>query len=303
MININLLKYIDKSLSEIHQIEHFEFDDADDVKNKGLFQNIFQPKYIYIAASFLIFLALAVFTYFLFAPTKTQTVEHTVAKTEKIIGKNEKEKQTSDEEFKKIGSITFIENNISDRPLKTDGKQVESEGIKEDTGEIAPNPQKTQKPIKQQMTSQPEKKQTTHSKQHIQEKKTVDSVEYIIVINNINEKLINDIAKTAKQNGLQFNKKVSSEKKGTLWKVYTPSESGKTRIGDVRVVLKGKFSSKKQAVNYAKKIPGKVFVKKSFYSYNLYDITIEGFKQINDAKKFAKTINVGDNPIKITKKP
>lgn len=303
MININLLKYIDKSFSEIHQIEHFEFDAADDAKNKGLFQNIFQPKYIYIAASFLIFLALAVFTYFLFIPTKTQTVEHTVAKTAKIIEKNEKEKQTSDEEFKKIGSITFIENNISDRSLKMDGEQVESEVIKEDTSKIATNPQKTQKPIKQQVTSQPEKKQTTPSKPNIQGEKTVRSVEYIIEINNINEKLISDIVKTAKQNGLHFNKKVSSKKEETLWKVYTPSESGKTRIGDIRVELKEKFSSKEQAVNYAKKITGKVFIKKSVYSYNLYDITIEGFKQINEAKEFAKTINVGDNPIKITKKP
>jgi|GEM_PF-2010830 hypothetical protein len=307
MTKINLLTYLDKSFSEIHQIENFGLDDTEK-QSKNFFQNLFQPKYIYTAALLLILLAFAVFAYFLFTPEETTEINTTGTQETTQSSKEKIKTNPSDEEFEKIGSITFVEDNVSSETVDMVTENEESTAIQGEPDKKTPNLHEPKKTAETQKASPREKEQTTTSKTDTQKnkpekKKPVKAVEYIIVINDINKELTENIVQAAKQKGLKLHKTISSEKKEVWWEIYIPSESGKTRIGDVRVTLNKKFKSKEQAVNYAGKISGKVFVKKSVYSYNLYDITVESFKSISDAKQFAKTINAGGNPIKIAKKP
>lgn len=282
MININLLKYFDKSFSEIYKIEH-ETEISD---KKALLKNIF----IALSTSKNVYLPILIFLLILFAYT-SYNLWTTISKNNNRSQMNEKTNTAKES--------PTVKKNVSEKeviPVTIDNDTQEMKNTEQKTDTDIENTEKQRTVAKKNDSlknntktnmPQPAIKQTKNenNKKERQNKKS-----YVIIVKGLDKNEIDNMQKLSETYGVKISKTLNLQEKKELWHVYTPDEHSNTLIGDIKVKIIATFKDKSKAVNFAENREGRFFIKKENVTYKEYNVKIEGFESINKAKQFAEKI-------------
>lgn len=317
MTDINLLKYLNMSQSEIHQLENSERDVSEESSFANFLSSFSQSKYLYYLSAVFIAAAMVVFGYYMFKePDKTNTAKTVENQTVKAEQKETKESNNliNSNSFRKIGSVSFLDNTTTEKEekIKDENKKINVKNdnrTKPEKNSLPENKSsvKANKTVAKKANTDPNQKNIknaeNNTRKNIKKQQTKQNKKsYVIIINDINEQTMENIVGTAEKKGLKVSATVSFQKDIVRWNVYTPSSSGNIKIGSYNTELLKDFKTKGEAVLYAKEVKGRVFVKRTVEKYSFYDIKIGDFKNTGDARSFAETINAGGNVIKIVRR-
>ncbi|TYB32691.1 MAG: hypothetical protein FXF49_10215 [Flexistipes sinusarabici] len=273
MIEINLLKYFDKSFSEIYRIEN----EPEVSDKKALIKKFF----IILSTSKKVYLPVLLFLMILFAFSLYNLGTTMSGMDSNIQTKNK----------------TKIDRKSPPVKKNTEKKGVIPVTIDNDSGEINGKDQKpvkaeTAKTVKQQSLEKESNKnlQSSTIKPIKNKKEQQNTKSYVIIIKGLDKSKIDKLQKLSDTYGVKISKTLHSQTEMELWHVYVPDVHSDIQIGDIRVKTVATFSDKNKAVNFAKKRKGKFFIKKENVMYEEYTIKIEGFNSIKEAKLFAEEI-------------
>lgn len=300
MHRVNLLRYFDKSFSEIYQIEHGEVvpeaedltvvtgdEDAPEhiVKKQGISKSKFLKIFIYIISLLLVILSvIGGFVYY-----KIKSIEKEIANKNKL--KEEVKKQSDSvkheavpkdngnnkednldglldeslKEFKQIGSIQFIEDITVNKLSETD-QQIDK---KTDNVE----PMRDEK---------------------IKKKNNVKSNEnaFAIIIDEIYLEEINRLKKFISEFNVSFQTNLKGKEKKTLYKAYRYVEKSSTYLGEKPVELLAVFYNKDEAVSFLRTISQKGVITSKVEDTYIYEVTISTFKSEEDLSNFINKANL-----------
>ena len=280
MIDINLLKYFDKSFSEIYKIENeTEVSDKKALLKKFFIilstnRNIYLPVLLFLLIIF-VFSLYNLWTTMSTMDNKVQTKNKTnIVRKSPAVKKNIEKKEvipvTIDNDSREM-------NDKEQKSVKTDAaKTVEQQTSAKKSGS-------SKNSIKADMPSSTIK--PTKNKKEQQNTKS-----YVIIIKGLDKSRIDKIRKLSENYGVKISKTLHSETEKALWHVYIPDVHSDIQIGDIRVKKLTTFADKDNAVNFAEKREGKFFIKRESVIYKEYNVKIEGFENIKKAKLFAEDI-------------
>jgi len=276
MININLLKYLNKTFSEIYELEHIIVT-AEEKTKKISFTKI----YIIFGTVFLLFAI--VVTYFLILNDVNQTYQtkESLKKRDNLSIKIDKTEKSMEEieGFKQIGSIQFKE----ESEIKTEEKTAQ-ENLK-----IKEEPLKIEKKSQTIKNEEPLKKAFTVAK---------PTNRYSIKIDNLSEEEYLSLKNLVKDKLLKADKRVENIEK---WQGFVEEKGGNKYIGQLEVKLEKEFSDKTSAIKFAKSLNKKVVVKRVAYDKKVYDIEIASFDSLEEAKNYIKNLDIKGKIIKLVK--
>lgn len=289
MIEINLLKYLNKSFSEIYEIEHSIEVQPQKKRKFSLFK-------IYLVSNFILLTGATIITFILILK-EPENNEKVKTVSENILLDNTNKKDTLLSEYKVIGTISIADN------LSTKGSSEFVVDIK--LPKNTPETTDKDKIIKQTQTVQninPDSKANVNKEntsKKIQDKKT-DKQYYIISIENIDDKTYKLLLKNAKGKNITITKKWTVNNK--TWDVYVEENGTKVYIGGYEVKKIKTFKSKDEAILFAKKLSRKIIIKSNDDKIDYYNIEISNFNSVDEAKRYAKNINISVKVLKILKK-
>lgn len=272
MININLLKYFDKSFSEIHQFENEET-----VPKKNTV--FFTKKRFYLP---LLSILIVVFTFSAYNLwTTISGLNNNIQINDKAASVQKSARKKRKTQKKQVVAVTI--DNVSDnnknyqRPEINDEDTIDKKISKNKHNTPVEN--NTPAPLPTDEIKTPNNKNVKKAQQN---KKS-----YVIIIKRISEEDIEELSKLSEIYEVRMSKTLELQKSRELWHVFSPVKSSGIKIGDNYVKILATFTNKDKATNFAKKQQGKIFVKKENFSYKEYNVKIEGFKSIDKAKEFA----------------
>jgi hypothetical protein len=277
MININLLKYLNKTFSEIYELEHRIAAAEEKAKKISL------TKIYIIFGTVLLLFAIAV-TYFLILHDVNENYQtkESLKKEDNLSIKIDKTEKSIEEieGFKQIGSIQFKE----ESEIKTEEKSAQEDlKIKEE------------EPLKTEKKFQPIKKEEPSTKS-FSVAKPINK--YSIKIENLSEEEYLFLKNRVKDKLLKADKRVENIEK---WQVFVEEKGGDKYIGQLEVRLEKEFSDKTSAVKFAKSLNKKVIVKKVDYDRKVYNIEIASFDSLEEAKNYIKNLDIKGKIIKLVK--
>lgn len=292
MTDINLLKYLNLSHSEIYQIEHGDVteDQSEQVtlqqqKQKKLGKKL--PSYFLYLAGLILAIILGIILYFsLFTEEEAALTTNINQKDNVTIEK--KPQLIQNKEFKPIGTITFS---------KEQPKKPEPQPIKKPTPKpVKPKKIVKPKPQKKMVTPKPVPKPAP-----IKKSKPMVKVDHYVAYLDISRNELIKLKKVVQQSNKKYIVDRTKLKKKTLWQLYKRDANGTKVIADRKVKFIKSFNTKDLAVNYAKKhnVPAIILSKKTeerFYFINVYPFTSK-----QDANKFKKRTTFIKKSVKIHK--
>lgn len=277
MININLLKYLNKTFSEIYELEHIIVT-AEEKTKKISFTKI------YIIFGTVLLLFAIIVTYFLILNDVNQTYQtkESLKKRDNLSTKIDKTEKSMEEieGFKQIGSIQFKEESERKSEEKTAQGNLK---IKEE------EPLKIEKKSQTIKNEEPLKKVFTVAK---------PTNKYSIKIDNLSEEEYLSLKNRVKDKLLKADKRVENIEK---WQVFVEEKGGNKYIGQLEVKLEKEFTDKTSAIKFAKSLNKKVVVKKVAYDKKVYDIEIASFDSLEEAKNYIKNLDIKGKIIKLVK--
>ncbi|UOD34357.1 hypothetical protein DSN97_09360 [Deferribacteraceae bacterium V6Fe1] len=291
MTEINLLKYLNKSFSEIYEIEHSVEVQPQKKKKFSLFT-------IYLISGFILLIgAIVVTTMLILREPKKEEQANTFPENIILDNVNKKDKIVS--EYKIIGTIN-INDNISTREANkaaTDVQATKSESKLTDNDKVIIN--KAVQPVKNVKAVSNAKADEKNISKQIQNKNTAKQY-YVITIEDVNEKTYNLLFKNAKGKNIKITKRWTINTK--TWDVYVQENGTKEYIGGHEVKKIKTFKSKDEAIIFAKKLSQKVIIKSKDAKINYFNIEISNFNSVDEAKIYARNINISGKVLKILKK-
>ncbi|MEC9491962.1 hypothetical protein [Flexistipes sp.] len=271
MIDINLLKYFDKSFSEIYRIENETEISDKKALFKKFFINLYTNPKVYLPVLLFLLILFALSQYSLLTTisvmdSKIQTSDRTeIARksppVKEQIVKKEVIPVTIDNDSREI-------NDKEQKSVKTNAAK-KSSSSKDSTR--ADMPSSSIKPIKN-------KKEQQNTKS------------YVIIVKGLDKNKIDKVQKLSETFGVKVSKTLQLQTEKQLWRVYVADVNSDIKIGDIKVKTIATFADKGEAVNFAKEREGKFFIKKENIMNEEYNVKIEGFESINKAKEFAEEI-------------
>jgi hypothetical protein len=283
MIELNLLKFLDKSFSEISEILHSEKLDvtpkSEDLEEARPYEVAKRAKKksrtAVFASSFFIILLALIMMIFLSDYHKKEAVnkeEKKRAATINIVTENKSLDKAAD--IIVIGSIEFIDDIPEIVKTNEQTNTLKKDIVKTRVGRVTSKPS----PVK-----------------------AINTCNATVL--NIDENTFYKIKKEIMQSD---NLKVGVFKKhvksSTVWEVYKPAKGTKKFIAGREVSLVKSFQKKESAINFAKKNVKPAVIKKEIKIYTTFDITINNFESQKDALDFLKKFNINRNKIKISAK-
>lgn len=297
MIEIDLLKFFDKSFSEIDELLHSKQSINNAEEEKEELTSVIKEKkkkssvlvYLTAAALFIIvgftgykFYELIKSNLVTLPQQETENKEaqapptqpEEIPKDKSIITEN-----TMNEEDIVIGTIEFVNENITPVPLVNTSLDNKSTVPLQDKTEskIAVADKEPQKPEPIKAT-------------------------YTLKLYYVNNQTLNSIKKKL-QHYPDYKLKIlgKNSKTKTKWFLYKPTKGTNQFIGSREVAFIRSFDSKEEAIAYAKRnnMPA-IIVKKSEREIS-YDITINNFKSSNEAYNFIKNFNINSKHIGVEK--
>ncbi|MBZ4671954.1 hypothetical protein LF845_04270 [Deferribacterales bacterium Es71-Z0220] len=291
MIEINLLKYLNKSFSEIYEIEHSVEVQPHKKKKFSLFT-------IYlISGSILLIGAIIVTTMLILREPKGEEKVKTFPGN--IIVDNTSKKDKAVSEYKVIGTIN-INDNISTNEAntaKTHTEATKSEPKTTNKDKIINS--KAVQPLQNVKTAPKAKPHVKNISEQKQDKNTTKPF-YTISIENIDYKTYNLLLKNIKGKTIKITKRWTINTK--TWDVYVQENGTKEYIGGHEVKKIKTFKSKDEAIIFAKKLSQKVIIKSKDAKINYFNIEISNFNSVDEAKIYARNINISGKVLKILKK-
>lgn len=294
MVEINLLKFFDKSFSEIDELLHGKQQRNETEEKEELTSVIKQKKkkshaltYLILATLFIV-ISFSGYKFYELIKSNLVTVSNEGVKNSAKPGPPAQPKEAPKEENLivedtingediVIGSIEFIDENITtasiDKALLDNNSEVSLQGNSKPKIEA-----KNEKPLK----TEPIK--TT----------------YTLKLYYINDQTLDRIKKKLQSNP---NKKLKilgkNSKTITKWFLYKPTKGTNQFIGSREVAFIKSFVSKNEAIEFAKRrnIPA-IIVKKSEREIS-YDLTINNFSSRDEAFQFIKDFNINSKNIGI----
>ncbi|WP_273265501.1 hypothetical protein [Flexistipes sinusarabici] len=273
MIDINLLKYFDKSFSEIYKIENESEVSDKKALPKKFFINLYTNPKVYLPVLLFLLILFALSLYSLRTTIsgmdsniqtndRTEIVRKSPPVKEQIV-KKEVIPVTIDNDTRGV-------NDKKQEAVKTGTvKTVKQETLGKKSDKNIPS--SSIKPIK--------------NKKEQQNKKS-----YVIIVKGLDKSKIDKVQKLSETFGVKVSKTLQLQTGKQLWRVYVADVNSDIKIGDIRVKTVATFADKDKAVNFAKERKGKFFIKKENIMNEEYNVKIEGFKSINKAKEFAEKI-------------
>jgi len=291
MTEINLLKYLNKSFSEIYEIEHSVEVQPQKKKKFSLFT-------IYlISGSVLLMGAILMTTLLIFNEPEREEKAKKVSENIVLDNVNKKDKIVS--EYKVIGTINIIDNTSTKQSNPTKvyvQKRKSAPKITEKENVIKNNANPTVQNIKAVPKGKVDNKNIS---KEIQNKNKTKKY-YIISIENIDEKSYNLLLKNNKGKHIKITKKWTINTK--TWDVYVQENGTKQYIGGVEVKKIRTFKSKDEAIIFAKKLSQKIIIKSNDQKINYFNVEVSDFNSVDEAKTYAKNINIIGKVLKILKK-
>lgn len=296
MHKINLLRYFDKSFSEIYQIEHGEVapepeeltvvvEDATVPEDVGKEYNIKKGKFlkifVYIFSSLLVISFIVVgFVYYKIKSMEKEILNKNKLKQEvkkdndsakhNLIPKDNGNKKETDSEmslgesfneFKQIGSIQFIED-VAEKNVSEINKQTDNvHQIKDDK-------------IKNKYNT----KSNTNT--------------FAIVIDEIYLEEINRLRKLIQEFNVSFQTNLKGKEKKTVYKAYRYVEKSSIYLGEKPVELLAVFYNKDEAVSFLRTISQKGVITSKVEDTNIYEVIISTFKSEGDVSNFIEKANL-----------
>jgi hypothetical protein len=295
MIELNLLKYLDLSFSEIYQIEHGEIEQKEsiietEIEKKEVGKKL-PTSFLLLALALVIAIIIVVILYFAFFNKKDASpIKKTTVKKEKI---HKKYNPEFNKKYKKIGSITFI-----DEPINTDNK-TEKKSNKYDKPEIKKENIKVspKKEIKKSNIVKPIK----HKQNNKTSKTKPITYKYYASYENINKNELIYLKKKLKAKRLLYEVEKTKLIVKKYFYLYKQDKKGKKKIAERNVTFIKKFSNKNSALNYAKKynIPAIILIKNE--KERLYFIKVYPFSNQRNAINFVKKNKFKGKIVKIIK--
>lgn len=301
MIEIDLLKYFDKSFSEIDEILHSKKGIYEQEEEKDELTSVIKQKkkksyaltYLTFAALFIIagltgykFYNIIKQNLVTLTPHEEKTNKQTIPPIKASEPTPEKETIPTyklEGEDVVIGTIEFLGENLP--PIA-----INNIKIKENTEvKLSRSPQT-------EIKSDIEKKEST--------KKEMPAIStYSVKLYYIDSNILENIKKKLQSHPDKKLSILGKNTKGiTKWYLYKPTKGTKNFIGSREVAFIKSFNSKYDAINYAKKQNiSAIIVKKSIGDIS-YDLTISGFNSIQDVLDFIKPFNIEKKSFHIQKK-
>lgn len=281
MIEINLLKYLNKTFSEIYEIEHQVIFDEEKPKKISFSK-------IYIIFGTVLLVVAIIVTYFLILNDveRTHQTKKSLKKIDNLSTKidNTEKSMVEIEGFKPIGTIEFKKKTVSNN--------------NKDKEEVIRNKLETKRKQPEPISKKPElvrkEKLLTKTSQH---QESVNK--YAIVIEKLTEKEFFLLKNRIKNRSLKENKIVEDIEK---WQVFVEKKGTNNFIGQLEVKLEKEFSDRDSAVNFAKSLDKKVVVKKDVYDKISYNIEIAYFDSVQEAKNYISSLGIKGKVIKLIKK-
>lgn len=264
MIQINLLKYFDKSFSEIYQIEHGEIEEQKPKKSRSKVLLFFYALILCLLIVALV-LTVKVFT--------NKEEKHNLKVKSKSVNKKNKgninnkfdniSKNKENEKYVKIGELELLPNNkskISSKAINTgkDNKKFNNNNVA----------------AKQSV----EKKNKTASQKK--------SKKLSFIIKRVDYSNLKRIKSVASKHGKSLVILRKYAIKTPVWLLYKIDSSSKKYIAGKPVVFLKQFVDKESAISYAKKYHLRAVIKKEYKEKVLYDIKISGFHNRKEIESF-----------------
>lgn len=287
MIEINLLKYLDKSFSEIYEIEH-SVQEQPQKKKKISFLKLY-----IVTGSVLLLLAIIV-TFYLIIHEKPSQEANNISIQKLPMSDNYSNTINKKEEYKIIGTI-----NVSDNEKSNNLASKNNDNSKTDTKKIEKlNDTKNKDIVATEKTEPILPKKTDNSNN--QKIKNISSSIYVILIDNISDNELRILKSSIKDKKISIINSLKKNEK--IWELYIPASGTKTFIGQHEVKKIEEFRTKDDAIKYAKKLNEKVFIKSKENIIRYHTVQISDFQNINEAKKYTEKITLKGKVLKILKK-
>jgi len=291
MTEINLLKYLNKSFSEIYEIEHSVEVQPQKKKKFSLFT-------IYLISGSILLMGAILMTILLILK-EPEREEKAKTVSENIVLDNVNKKDKIVSEYKVIGTINIIDN-ISTKqsnPTEVDVQKTKSALKTTEKEKVIKN---NVNPTVQNIKAVPKAKvDNKNISKEIQNKNTTKQY-YIISIEDIDDKSYSLLLKNNKGKHIKITKKWTINTK--TWDVYVQENGTKQYIGGVEVKKIKTFKSKDEAIIFAKKLSRKIIIKSNDHKINYFNVEISDFNSVDEAKAYAKNINIRGKVLKILKK-
>lgn len=281
MIEINLLKYLNKTFSEIYEIEHQVIFDEEKPKKISFSK-------IYIIFGTVLLVVAIIVTYFLILNDveRTHQTKKSLKKIDNLSTKidNTEKSMVGIEGFKPIGTIEFKKKTVSNN--NKDKEEVIMDKLETKLKQPEPISKKPELVRKEKLLTKTSQHQESVNK-------------YAIVIEKLTEKEFFLLKNRIKNRSLKENKIVEDIEK---WQVFVEKKGTNNFIGQLEVKLEKEFSDRDSAVNFAKSLDKKVVVKKDVYDKISYNIEIAYFDSVQEAKNYISSLGIKGKVIKLIKK-
>jgi hypothetical protein len=310
MIEIDLLKYFDKSFSEIDELLHNKIETQEDFNEKDELTTVIDKgkrksallKYL-VFSVLIIVISFSGFKFYQLIKSNLKTIpqqESKITTETNIIKSDESLQQKSENVDTKsktdnndvivLGTIELLGENLP--PLSTDNlskekdRQIPTKPTKNQNIEI---PNREHKNL--ESNAEKENKETPEKRVN---KNFYIKLYYIDTqaLENIKNKLKSYSKKELKILG-------KNTKNIAQWYLYKPTKGTNYFIGNREVALIKTFNNKNEAIRFAKDnhIPA-IIVKKSKNEIS-YDLIITGFDSKSEANEFIKPFKINKNKIRI----
>ncbi|MEF3255893.1 MAG: hypothetical protein K6348_10120 [Deferribacterales bacterium] len=298
MLRLNLLRYFDKSFSQIYQIEHGEIaPESDDIVSEHETTDVvnektksYNKKYLKIAAIVMTFLFLITSGVAFFFYYKIKQLEKEIAQRQvqqkvnhepkiKPIPKdnqhgddiNKDKINEEDIDFVKIGTIQFLEEN----PIDNEEKKVAN--IKEENNKTV---------VKD--TKKDHKNDTG-----------VQNVIFQLVIDKIYQGEIDRLKKYLSDFKVSYQSVSKGKEKLTVYKAYRYVNRSNVYLGDKPVELLAIFYNKEEAINFLRGILQKGVITSKVEEVEVYEIIISSFKSETEVSNFIEKTKLKDKKYEI----
>lgn len=300
MIRLNLLRFLDKSFSEIYQITHGEIqlvEEEEELESSFQEEQVIEkkPKKLVLTLSILLGLilviSLAVGGYFYY---KLKLLEKEIAlKKKQIVAQTQqaikpkpmdnKPKVDDDynelAEFKPIGEIVFLEEKEVERKPSEKSKGISIIPAK-DNGTVA---------------------QLIKEKDNTTKIGEVKQYKYNLVIEDCYSGDIDRIKNILKEFNLSYVSKEKERVKIVVYKAYRYTDRSDIYIGNKPVVFLGYFYSKDEAVSFLRENSLKGVITSKMEEVVKYEVTVTSFNSESDIASFLVRSKLKNKKIRIDK--
>ncbi len=296
MIEIDLLKFFDKSFSEIDEILHRKKDVNEAIDEKEELTSIIKQKrkksYIFVYLTLAALIVVIGFTGFKFY----ELIKYNLVTLPSEELKNNKNQISTSS---KPTEITPDENIVSDYTVKGEDIVI---GTIEFVGENLPaiSLNDTNNNVKKPESPRIAKNDNIDLQNKQLPKSTQIETTYSVKLYYVDPQILDNIKrKIQSYPGKKIKILGKNSKTKTIWNLYKPTKGTNKFIGSLEVTFIKSFNSKEEAIRFAKtkNIPA-IIVKKSRNIIS-YDLMINNFSDRKEASEFISSFNIGRKNIRI----